>query len=231
MTDKTERTIAETRAIKIHPWWHTAVYAVIFTILAVFTYLVLDDLTNRINTATDRADANEAGVAALAEQVEDLGGTPVITPSDIPANGTDGEDGEPGPQGDTGPAGEDGEDGENGRTGAVGADGGTGAAGTAGEPGEPGSDGAAGAAGADGAPGEPGPAGPAGAQGEVGPAGPRGEQGVPGETGPAGPTCPEGYTLEPRMVPTNENPLGEPMLVCVQGSDSTEQPPVAETRG
>lgn len=239
MTDKTDKMVAETKAMRIHPWWHTAVYLVLFAILAAFTYSVLDDLTDRINSANERADVNEAGVAALADQVEGLGGTPVVTPEDLPEagadglpgndgdDGADGADGADGTNGVDGVDGTDGTDGDPGATGASGTDGGAGASGTPGEPGAPGSDGAAGAMGEPGPAGpqgEPGPAGPQGETGATGPAGQDGETGATGETGPAGQTCPDGYTLAERTIFTAESPLGEPGFVCVADADENTTP-------
>jgi len=118
---------------------------------------------------------------ALAQQVRDLGGTPVAGPS-----GKDGEKGEQGPQGAPGTPGRYGADGS---------------------PGPSGSPGAAGADGSDGADGKTGPAGPSGPLGPAGPTGPQGERGEKGETGDKGDpgvimVCPEGYVQDTvRIIP------------------------------
>lgn len=121
----------------------------------------------------ERLDTAERDRRALAQQVRDLGGTPVAGPK--------GNDGAAGPQGAPGTPGANGQDGKPGRDGNPGADG---------QPGPTGSPGPTGA------PGEAGERGPAGLQGE------RGEQGLPGPQGPAGPqgdkgdpaeACPTGY--------------------------------------
>ena len=111
-------------------------------------------------------------IAALSQQVRELGGKPVSGPQ-----------GEPGPA-VTGPAGRQGETGPTGPPGPSGAPGKTGKAGATGEPG------AAGATGPAGAIGPPGPQGATGPQGERGEPGPQGVQGDPG------PACPGGYHLE-----------------------------------
>jgi len=118
----------------------------------------------------------DTAIAALSQQVRDLGGKPVAGPPGMP--GDAGPSGPPGPVGPEGPAGEPGPSGSPGRTGA------TGEAGAEGSVGEPG------AVGATGPQGVPGPAGP---QGEPGPAGPEGPAGQDGEDGQ---TCPDGYSLQ-----------------------------------
>ncbi|ONK09422.1 hypothetical protein [Streptomyces sp. MP131-18] len=142
--------------------------------------------------AEDLRAANDAR-DALAEQVQQLGGTPVAGPPGSRGEaGAVGEQGPPGPPGDRGPMG------VRGPGGAPGDDGQDGGDGPPGDPGAAGADGPAGEAGADGT---AGPAGPPGPQGEPGPAGPAGEQGPAGDRGPAGPaptswtwTGPDGTT-------------------------------------
>lgn len=139
---------------------------------------------------------------ALAQQVEDLGATPVAGPPGSRGEPGDSVTGPPGPQGETGPTG------PPGPSGAPGEDGDTGADGTTGPSGQPGIVGATG------------PAGPPGPQGEPGPAGPqgdRGEKGDTGEQGPPGPACPDGYSLQP--------PAGDPdALICRRDSAPEEDP-------
>ena len=120
----------------------------------------------------------DTAIAALSQQVRDLGGKPVAGPKGERGESVVGPSGPPGP---VGPSGEPGPSGSPGRTGEAGADGSAGADGAAGEPG---------VVGATGPQGEPGPAGP---QGEAGPAGP---QGPAGEDGTDGQTCPDGYGLQ-----------------------------------
>lgn len=145
---------------------------------------------------------NAKAAAALADQVRRLGGRPVVKPSTLPTPvvGPKGDAGIPGVVGAVGPQGEQGPPGPRGPRGATGA---------------------RGPAGVDGQPGTPGPTGPRGEQGPAGPPGPqgeRGEPGPPGDRGPqgqSGPTCPDGYTPQQRTLRTDEQPTGEPVVVCV----------------
>ena len=132
------------------------------------------------NVADGRTDDRRT-IAALAEQVRELGGTPVTAPP-----GKDGPAGEPGKDG------EDGTDGRDGKDGTPGTPGSPGPSGAAGRPGAVGSPGTPGAAGATGPPGVPGATGPAGPSGPPGEPGPRGPQGDPGEPGIVM-ICPVGY--------------------------------------
>jgi hypothetical protein len=213
--------IAETKAIKVHPWWHTVLYVVMALIFGVFIFMILDNLTDRVNSAERTAAANANAVVALAEQVEDLGGTPVVEPDDVlqrGETGAPGADGLPGIPGPVGPAGKNGSDGQDGSDGLNGRDGTDGAQGVAGVAGAPGED-------ATGIPGQTGPAGPAGQDGKDGADGKDGEDGAIGPVGPPGPagqSCPEGYALEQRTIMTAENPLGEPGWVCVQSMPNND---------
>lgn len=222
----------ELKDIVVRPKWFKWAYIAMFVVLAYFTFTVLDDLTNRVNEANSRADANEAGVAALSDQVKGLGATPVVTPSDLPEKGDTGADGLPGLNGAIGLPGLDGSDGTDGTDGTDGRNGET----IIGPPGPSGSDGQDGQNGTQGATGEPGatvvgPTGPQGPIGPVGPEGPRGSAGTDGKDGADGAdgsdgqTCPDGYTLDERTLITTQNPLGEPGFVCVQNST----PPDSET--
>ncbi|MFJ9101277.1 collagen-like protein [Streptomyces sp. NPDC102405] len=123
----------------------------------------------------------DTDIAALSQQVRDLGGKPVAGPPGAAGKSIVGPRGPKGEKGDQGAPGSPGASGSPGATGKDGADG------TNGQAGEPGSVGVTGPAG---------PAGPAGPQGEPGPAGAQGEKGDTGEQGPAGPTCPDGYSLQ-----------------------------------
>jgi Collagen triple helix repeat (20 copies) len=119
--------------------------------------------------------------------------------------GIQGPEGPPGPKGDKG---DKGDQGLQGLPGTIGEPGTPGFVGPIGPPGEPGPAGASGADGQDGADGSPGP------PGEPGPAG---VQGPPGEPGP---TCPEGTTLQSRVMdPTPIIPDSgdeETWFVCVE---------------
>lgn len=146
-------------------------------LMALVTALVLGRIDQGVleeDLAQAKRDAATALIVsdALADQVKDLGGTPVVTP---PA----GPRGEPGAQGPPGRDGEDGEDGEDGLTPPcyflV-----TQCVGEAGPQGEQG---------------EVGPAGPAGEAGPTGPAGPAGPTGPAGPQGPSGPSGPAAASI------------------------------------
>lgn len=157
--------------------------------LAAFAWLVItmQGLAQDLRTANDARDA-------LAQQVQELGGTPVAgkpgSRGEVGPSGPPGERGEPGPSGPPGPVGPTGPVGPSGKPGSKGSDG-TDGIGQTGAPGSPGADGSDGAAG---------PAGPPGPQGEPGPAGPPGERGPAGEDGQDGAdgqACPTGYSWQP----------------------------------
>lgn len=173
-----------------------------WVVLAVFGVvalgLILSGLTDRVQRAersaedaTTTAHKNAAiagqGVVAvrrLAQQVKRLGGTPVVSPTDVPLPA-----GDPGPQGERGSAGPQGSTGAKGEPGTQGSTGPTGAPGATGKKGDAG---AAGATGAQGTQGDPGPAGASGAAGDQGPQGPQGEKGERGEPGSQGPQGEQG---------------------------------------
>jgi hypothetical protein len=146
---------------------------------------------------------------ALAQQVQQLGASPVAGPPG--SRGDPGISGQPGPSGPEGPPGPSGDPGAAGSPGTPGANG-------VSVTGSPGSPGAAGTNGADGPTGAPGPAGP---QGDPGPAGPQGPAGVDGKDGASGQTCPDGYSLQP--------PADDPdALVCRRdGAPTTPTPTIA----
>jgi len=140
-------------------------------------WVLVHGLTARVQHAEDTSAANEKAatqatraVSQLAQQVKQLGGTPVVKPQQL--------SGPVGPQGATGPTGPEGPRGMPGSVGPMGAPGATGPKGATGPAGTPGQTGPAG------------PAGPAGPTGPTGPAGPKGEQ---GEQGPKGEQGPAGY--------------------------------------
>ncbi len=118
---------------------------------------------------------------ALAQQVQQLGASPVAGPPGSRGDtGLSGPSGPPGPTGPTGPPGPSGSPGTSGKNGTPGTNG-------VSVTGSPGATGAAGASGA------PGVAGPPGPQGDPGPAGPAGQDGKDGKDGQ---TCPDGYSLQ-----------------------------------
>lgn len=126
---------------------------------------------------------SDAKVAALAEQVRDLGGVPVATATP----GPQGESGDRGPQGPQGPPGRTGRDGKDGLPGPVGQRGPQGLPGLIGPPGQNGESGADGTDGQDGADGQQGEQGPKGDQGEPGTDGRDGQNGTPGRGIRSGP--------------------------------------------
>jgi hypothetical protein len=158
-------------------YWVSA--TAVFGIIGWTTVAVVDLQKDLSQVRKDRA--------ALAQQVEDLGGTPVA-----------------GPRGAAGQRGTDGRDGTDGNPGTPGANGSNGANGSPGKAGSDGTDGVPGADGSDGKDGADGRDGVDGVQGPVGPQGEKGDQGEPG------PTCPEGYEL--RTVKYSFTP----MLACVE---------------
>jgi hypothetical protein len=124
----------------------------------------------RIGSLQDQLAGSGSDVRQLAEQVEQLGGTPVVQPPPAGEPGEPGATGPPGPSGRPGRDGADGENGKDGRPGPPGTDGQSGATPPcAAEPaqcqGSAGRDGQDGAAGADGVPGAPGADGAPGRDG------------------------------------------------------------------
>ena len=155
----------------------------------------------------DRLDREETALAALAEQLRQLGEDPVIEPTAPPPTGQ--LIPIPGPRGES----------------CIEEIGYPRCRGTKGNSGAPGAVGPAGAAGENGAPGATGPqgeTGPAGPQGPAGPAGPQGPKGDPGTAKPGTYLCPEGQaqrgwsvaedgTVTYECVPLNPgNPGGNP---------------------
>lgn len=158
--------------------WHRIAFVLLCVGFLAVILLYFTHLAARVNHAEHRAETDTAmskaalsAVNDLADQVRDLGGTPVVEPSELPTPAP----GAPGPQGirgDTGPAG------------ATGATGPRGLRGLMGLPGP------IGPAGPQGVKGDTGPAGPAGADGQNGH---DGADGAPGATGPAG--YPDSFTI------------------------------------
>ncbi|NAS22490.1 hypothetical protein GT755_12435 [Herbidospora sp. NEAU-GS84] len=134
--------------------------AIILTFITLAWYV-----SSQIRSLADQLQQAEEDRVVLAQQVEQLGGVPRVTPP-------------PGPQGEPGLPGAAGEPGQPGPRGSAGP---SGAPGQAGEPGP---------SGPSGPPGIQGPSGPPGERGEPGPAGERGPQGERGEQGPRGETGP-----------------------------------------
>jgi hypothetical protein len=148
-------------------WLLPLVVAVVFT-------AVLGALMVQINELGERVRQAESDRTILSEQVERMGGVPLVSPS----AGPPGERGDAGPRGFQGPPGPSGPPGPRGAAGQPGRDG------AVGPTGPPGMQGPQGEAGARGEPGEtvtgpPGASGPPGERGPQGEAGPRGEAGPP----------------------------------------------------
>lgn len=152
--------------------WVLIVIAAVVAVLGLWVSIQVNALGDRVRKAEDDRQI-------LTEQVQRLGGVPLVSPSAGPP-GERGETGPPGLQGATGPSGppgRDGKDGAQGERGDVGRTGTQGSPGLRGETvtgpkGEPGADGKDGTDGKDGSP------------GPEGSPGPRGEQGLRGEAGP-----------------------------------------------
>lgn len=148
--------------------WHRIAFALLCAGFLAVILLYFTHLAARVNHAEHRAETDtamsKAALAAvddLAAQVRDLGGTPVIEPSELPTPAP----GAPGPQGirgDTGPAGATGATGPRGLRGLMGLPGPAGPVGATGPQGPKGDTGPAGADGQNGTDGAPGPTGPAG---------------------------------------------------------------------
>jgi hypothetical protein len=125
-----------------------------------------------IANLSNEASSNAAVSQRLAEQIRQLGATPVVQPATGPqgSTGATGPQGVPGRDGAQGPPGHDGAPGAQGTPGQ---DGAQGTPGVAGENGKNGSDGK------DGAPGAQGPPGQDGTPGATGATGPQGQPGQP----------------------------------------------------
>ncbi|WP_306317191.1 MULTISPECIES: collagen-like protein [unclassified Streptomyces] len=174
---------------------------------AVFAWIVLT-----IQGMAHDIKQKDIDVAALSQQVRELGGKPVAGPrgeAGKSVSGPQGTKGEKGDRGNPGPSGSPGKSGSNGD------DGKTGEPGAGGSPGVAGEQGSQGEQGAQGSQGEPGPAGP---KGDPGPAGADGKNGADGKDGRDGQTCPDGYSLQPP-------PTDPDALVCrrdaTPGDDQT----------
>lgn len=191
---------------------------------AIASFLILN---NRDHDLDHRLDNLQAGVAALAEAMDDLQQRyptlPIPDPQQIlDSAGVENVSVLHGPTGDSGPPGATGAQGGVGATGATGA---TGAQGPVGAQGQPGATGPSGPPGSDGAPGPSGPPGPPGATGPPGPAGPGPTQAqlvdavelyceTFGCVGPAGPAGPAGPTGAAGSGPTQAQLLAAVQAFC-----------------
>jgi len=158
--------------------WLIIAIAAVVAVLGIWASVQINALGSQLREA-------EENQQVLVEQVERLGGEPLVSPSVGPP-GERGERGETGPPGQTivGPRG---------------------SAGPSGPPGKPGRDGKDGAPGSPGPPGPPGAVGSPGPRGEpgatvTGPPGPKGEPGEDGKDGVDGSPGPQG----------ERGPRGEP---------------------
>lgn len=156
-------------------WWLPLTAALAFAALMAAGMAAIGDVRSHLRQS-------EQNQHVLSDQVKNLGGVPLVTPS-VGPRGERGETGPPGqtivgPRGSPGPSGPPGRPGKDGRDGSVGPSGPPGVAGSPGPKGEPGET-------------VTGPPGPRGEPGEDGKdstvPGPRGE---PGPTGPP----PSGWT-------------------------------------
>lgn len=188
--------MTRSRALSAAKWVVVVVgFALIGVALAVIAGRQADHSADIANADARRVALEAALVEqqqtsqALAAQVRQLGERPVVSPGEAPEVVT--IPGLTGPQGATGPAG---------------ARGARGLSGKRGPRGFTGLDGPVGATGA---------TGPQGATGPAGPQGPPGAQGEPGKDGADGPACPDGYHPENRTVKSDEQPAGEPVVLCV----------------
>ncbi|MFI6793691.1 hypothetical protein ACIBG4_40805 [Nonomuraea sp. NPDC050383] len=139
----------------------------------------------QIHSFGERLRQAEDDRAVLSDQVERLGGVPLVSPSASP--GPRGQRGQTGATGTPGVSGRPGKDGTDGTAGPTGPPGPTGPQGSPGPRGEPGET-VTGPPGAQGDPGEDGQDGRDGAQG------PKGDTGEPGPRGDPGPP-PAGWSF------------------------------------
>jgi hypothetical protein len=158
--------------------WVFVAAAGVIGVLVVFISIQIHALGEQLRKAEEDSHV-------LAEQVERMGGTPLVSPAPGPT-GARGPDGLPGPQGEPGPTGPAGRDGAPGPTGKPGRDGSPGPTGPPGAQGSPGPKGEPGDT-VTGPPGPKGDKGEDGKDGTDGAPGPKGEQGDPGSRGEPGP--------------------------------------------
>lgn len=164
-------------------WRRGDVLAVVAAVVlgAAFAWILLS-----IQGMAHDLKAKDTSIAALSQQVRDLGGKPVTGPRGEAGKSVTGPKGEKGDKGDTGEPGSPGSPGPSGSPGKTGKTGDDGSNGDNGV----GSPGPTGAAGSNGVP------GPAGPQGDPGPAGPEGRAGQDGADGKDGQSCPDGYSWQ-----------------------------------
>ena len=169
---------------------------------------IIEELDERIDTASDLIDTAEAAVTAVTNLTVDAetGNETSVQKQVDPDTGDINlhftlQPGPQGPQGATGPQGETGPQGPQGIQGPTGPQGETGPQGIQGIQGIQGPKGDTGETGPKGDTGETGATGPQGPKGDTGETGPKGEpgatgpQGIQGETGPAGPTGERGSKI------------------------------------
>ena len=221
MTDEFDRTIVQPAARRAmdqgghrRMWLAGGVMlagVLLLAVMYVHQQLILTALQGQVREVDGRADANHAAAQQLADQVRQLGATPVVQP---PAAGPAGPAGAAGAQGERGPQGIVGPTGPPGPTGPSGA---------------PGADGQSGANGQDGARGPSGLPGPSGSPGPPGPTGPSGPPGPRGESGARG---------APPATWTWTDSVGRRQSCTRSGGSAdapqyscTAQPPVAITGG
>ncbi len=164
--------------------------------------VTMQDLSASLHDANRQRDL-------LAQQVRDLGATPVVGPSGKPGRDGDGLPGQKGDKGDTGDSGSPGPSST-----VPGPQGSPGSVGSPGPPGTSGIPGASGVPGLPGAAGSPGPSGAAGQSGQNGSDGKPGKDGADGRDGKDGQTCPDGYSLQP-------DPNDPDTLVCRRTTSSS----------
>lgn len=156
-------------------------------VFAVVVSLLIAGVLGSVALVWQKLDTYSQTQTALANQVKELGGTPVVEPKN-------GEPGAPGPQGPRGPEGPQGPPGIQGKQGSIGVTGRspecllvpTRCVGPKGATGQNGAVGPQGPKGDTGATGKTGDQGPIGPQGEVGPEGKQGPPGIDGTIGPQG---------------------------------------------
>lgn len=163
-------------------------------VLALVLAAGLSLLLIQVMRVSEENDQLENSAESLAQQVEDMGGQPVIRPEDL-RQGPRGEQGDRGPRGPRGPEGDRGPRGPAGERGPIGPQGSQGDTGSEGERG---------------------PQGEAGSEGDQGPQGEQGPAGPQGETGPQGPPGADGRTPA-EMTCTRTEPLGDTYECSVTG--------------
>jgi hypothetical protein len=161
--------------------WLVVLGALVVGVALAWIVLTVQALHHELVTANQARDQ-------LAEQVQQLGASPVAGPPGSRGEPGPASTGPPGPPGPSGPPGPEGVPGAPGPSGSPGRPGAAGVSAT-GSPGPAGAVGSAGTDGVQGPTGDPGPAGPQGDPGPAGPAGPAGPQGPAGRQDQPAPTA------------------------------------------